>query len=133
MKNKSIVVLGLLLCSLFAQSQNQNQRKNLEQLSKTWNEKALFQKQEAEKMATEKGWPIRFEDAEGRMSELVRLNNGAPVYKITDNAGGAVLIKSNKVYLGGGAGLTLSGVGQTLGMWDAGSVLSTHDELTGRV
>ncbi len=133
MKNKSIVVLGLLLCSLFAQSQNQNQRKNLEQLSKTWNEKALFQKHEAEKMATEKGWPIRFEDAEGRMSELVRLDNGAPVYKITDNAGGAVLIKSNKVYLGGGAGLTLSGVGQTLGMWDAGSVLSTHDELTGRV
>lgn len=135
MKNTSIVVLCLffLFFSHLAKGQNETQKRNLTQLSKTWSEKEKLQKQEAEKMASEKGWPIRFEDAEGRMVELIRLDNGAPVFKITDNAGGAALIKSDKVYPGGGAGLSLSGNGQTLGIWDAGSVLSTHDELIGRV
>ncbi len=56
-----------------------------------------------------------------------------PIYYTTFNAEGAALINSDKLYSGGAAGLSLSGNGQTLGIWDAGAVLSTHQELNGRV
>jgi hypothetical protein len=58
--------------------------------------------------------------------------NGVPVYNTTFNAGGAALINTNKVYPGGSAGLSLTGAGQTLGMWDGGRTRIEHQEFGGR-
>ncbi len=49
------------------------------------------------------------------------------------NADAAITTRANKLWTGGGLGLNLTGAGITVGVWDEGPVLSTHQELTGRV
>jgi hypothetical protein len=128
--------LNLLIAAfaLQAAAQSAAQRDKLLELSTQLKIKSQTEKAEAVRIANEKGWPVRTEDADGRVTELMRLDeNGMPVYYTTFNAEGAALINSDELYSGGAAGLTLSGNGQTLGIWDAGAVLSTHQELNGRV
>lgn len=62
--------------------------------------------------------------------------NGIPVYYSIHNVNAAATIATNRVHPGGGSlynvngSLTSSG---ELGVWDAGSALSTHQELAGRI
>ncbi|MFO7654948.1 MAG: S8 family serine peptidase [Candidatus Krumholzibacteriia bacterium] len=61
---------------------------------------------------------------------------GQPVYYKTMNLDAAVSIGTDLVWPGGAAGYALSGSGTAageLGVWDAGGVRDTHQELTGRV
>ncbi|MDY0078929.1 MAG: S8 family serine peptidase, partial [Bacteroidales bacterium] len=128
--------LSLLIAAfaLQASAQSAAQREKLLELSAQFKIKSQTEKAEAVRVATEKGWAIRTEDPDGRITELMRLNeNGMPMYYTTYNAEGAALINSDKLYPGGAAGLNLSGAGQTLGEWDGGGVLTTHQELVGRV
>lgn len=53
--------------------------------------------------------------------------------RIACNLAAADTTNANQLWSGGGLGLTLSGAGLTAGVWDAGAVRSTHQELTGRV
>lgn len=50
------------------------------------------------------------------------------VYISTDNVNSAKAIKVNHLYSGGNLGLSLSGQGMTVGVWDGGWVLGTHNE-----
>lgn len=128
--------LSILIAAfaLQATAQSASQRDKLLELSAQFKIKSQTEKAEAVRVATEKGWAIRTEDPDGRVTELMRLDdNGMPMYYTTYNAEGAALINSDKLYPGGAAGLNLSGAGQTLGEWDAGGVLTTHQELVGRV
>ncbi len=59
--------------------------------------------------------------------------HGIPQYFITHNANAAKTISTDKVYLGGGAGLSLDGSGVTLREWDAGVIRTSHVEFGGRV
>ncbi|MCK5241449.1 S8 family serine peptidase [bacterium] len=66
--------------------------------------------------------------------ELVGFNQAAqPIYLMTDNATAAKTIVTDLVWPGGSAGLSLTGSGITIAEWDAGSALSTHQELAGRI
>jgi len=88
---------------------------------------------EIEKRAGELGIPMLMHREDG-MAELQGFTRrGKPLYYTTFNAVAASSISSDKVYPGGGAGLSLSGAGITLGEWDGGGVLTTHQELLGRV
>ncbi|TVR76400.1 MAG: hypothetical protein EA409_13490, partial [Saprospirales bacterium] len=91
------------------------------------------QKEEAFRLAEQLNLPTRLIGDDGSVSELMRFQNGMPVYYSTRNADGAEMIMSNELYSGGTAGLDLSGSGQILGVWDGGLVLATHQELSGRV
>ena len=116
-----------------AKAQSPEQQIRLQELAAQLKQKSQAEKAEAVRVANEKGWPVRTEDENGRITELMRLDeNGAPMYYTTFNAGGAALINSDELYIGGAAGLSLSGNGQTLGIWDGGAVRLTHDEFTGR-
>jgi subtilisin family serine protease len=53
--------------------------------------------------------------------------------RITCNLNAADTTNADQLWPGGGLGLNLSGAGLTAGVWDAGAVRSTHQELTGRV
>lgn len=128
--------LSLLIAAfaLQATAQSAAQREKLLELSAQFKIKSQTEKAEAVRLATEKGWAIRTEALDGRITELMRLDEkGMPMYYTTYNAQGAALINSDKLYPGGAAGLNLSGAGQTLGEWDGGGVLLTHQELVGRV
>ena len=67
---------------------------------------------------------------------LMFVYGGRPFYYQTVNLNAAKTISTNKVWPGGGYGYALTGSGTALGemcVWDAGGVLTTHQELTGRV
>ncbi len=49
------------------------------------------------------------------------------------NLNAADTVNADQVWAGGGLGLNLTGAGVTVGVWDGGPVLATHNELAGRV
>lgn len=84
---------------------------------------------EVEAYAEEKGIPIRRETEDGRTIILKRIENGQPLYEIDLNREGAVTSSVDEVYPGGDLGLSLTGAGETLGIWEVGDVpLASHQE-----
>ena len=78
--------------------------------------------------------PLRRELPDGRVLELVRLNNqSGPVFYTTYNVDAADTVSTDDVWPGGSAGLFLTGSGMRLGEWDGGSVLAEHPDLFSRV
>jgi peptide deformylase len=85
----------------------------------------------AEEYAKENGLPIKKTLEDGTVIEIHSIrDNGIPLYYITQNANAARTVGANRVYSGGGAGLSLSGSGITLGIWDEARVRTTHQEFT---
>ncbi|HBK99142.1 MAG TPA: hypothetical protein DD001_18350, partial [Microcoleaceae bacterium UBA10368] len=52
---------------------------------------------------------------------------------VPSNADAAIATRANQLLPGGGLNLNATGQGINVGVWDQGPVLSTHQELTGRV
>lgn len=65
---------------------------------------------------------------EGVLYEAFDVIDNNIVYISTDNASSARAIKVNHLYTGGSLGLSLSGQGMTVGVWDGGWALGTHNE-----
>jgi hypothetical protein len=114
--------------------QKSTQVEILKKYSFELNSRALARKQQAEEVAKKKGWVIKKTFSDGRAIELKELDKtGRPVYFTTSNLNAVRTVSTNKVWSGGGLGLSLSGSGITLREWDESVVRSTHQELTGRV
>jgi subtilisin family serine protease len=65
---------------------------------------------------------------------LHRIENGEPVFIKDDNSISQQTSAADQVKTGGTLNLTLTGAGQTLGIWEAGgAVRATHQEFGGRV
>ncbi|MGD9109622.1 MAG: S8 family serine peptidase, partial [Phycisphaerales bacterium] len=93
-------------------------------------QKSGRKKAKAREWAKKHGEVIRYDDGI-RLVELVSFENGRPMYYTTDNADAAIstaadLVRNTWPYNAGGIGLTI-------GIWDGGSVLYTHQEFDGRV
>jgi len=93
-------------------------------------EKSLNEKIVAEKWAKNHNQKIKFVK-DGVLHELMRIENGRPVYYITCNYNAAIstaadLVRNTSPY-------NLNGSNLIVGVWDGGSVLSTHQEFNGRV
>jgi len=93
-------------------------------------EKEQKEKAEAEVWARANNKRIRYE-VDGTLHELMRMENGRPIYYITHNHNAAIstaadLVRNTSPY-------NLNGSNITVGVWDGGSVLSTHQEFDGRV
>ena len=67
--------------------------------------------------AQHKGWSPGGLAADGTVTELMQVWRNKPMYYTSHNANGAAVIKSDKVYPGGGAGLSLTVSGVFLGIW----------------
>ena len=88
-------------------------------------------KAEAERVAREKGWPIRVEAPNGSIREIADLDErGNPVYFITHNVNAAISTGANILQA---SPYSLNGLNLILGQWDGGSARSTHQEFGGRV
>ncbi|SEJ02718.1 Por secretion system C-terminal sorting domain-containing protein [Dyadobacter sp. SG02] len=57
---------------------------------------------------------------------------GNPIYFSPLDSDGTLAIKANSMYTGGSLGLSVHGEGMTAGMWDEGSVRTTHIALENR-
>ncbi|MBV9988820.1 MAG: S8 family peptidase [Chitinophagaceae bacterium] len=90
-------------------------------------------------LAKRHNWPLSFTARNGNLAVLVGVDVfDQPKYYITNNNTiAAATTRANQLWPGGRSGLNLSGSSATLknriGVWDGGSVLATHQELTGRV
>lgn len=88
-------------------------------------------KAEAERVAWEKGWPIRVEAPNGSIREIAELGeDGQPIYFITHNVNAAISTGANILQANP---YSLNGLNLILGVWDGGSVRATHQEFGGRV
>lgn len=142
MLNKNFLTL-FLVCSfvLSAYSQSEDERKiisssydikKLNFLKEEYHSLYTKRKSEADKFAHENGLEIRFIDKDGNLNELQYIENGVPIYYKTYNAGASQTIRANSLNTGGDLGLDLNGQGMTVGIWDGGLVLTTHEALVGR-
>ena len=77
--------------------------------------------------------PRRIVQRNGRVVELVGMSNGRPMYVTAVNDFAAGITGTQHLYPGGRLGLNLTGAGLEIGVWDGGSPLADHRELTGRV
>ena len=67
----------------------------------------------------------------GRFIQLVRIDNGTPIYYTTCNVNAAVTVSTNRARLVSSP--QLLGTGILMGIWDGDRVHTGHQELTGRV
>ena len=134
-KNRVFLFLSLLILLFSVNSSAQKFPVSENLLEKAVLNRIQFEKEKSEaiKLAKLMNLPLKLENTDGVISELMRFDKGKPVYFITGNANGASVIKTSELYTDGGAGLHLSGAGITMGIWDEGRVRAEHQELTGRV
>ncbi len=125
---KTLLLLVLLMLSINIFAQTPQQRENLRNLSRELRETYERERQEAIRWADSLGIPMRQVIDGVAVIELMRIVDDRPVYYTTHNLEGAGVINSSEVWDGGNAGLSLSGEGQRLGIWDAGGVLTLHVE-----
>lgn len=96
--------------------------------------KWLEERAYAESLAITSDFPIRVTLVDGPTIELQKIENGMPMYYMSQNINAARTISSNRVWPGGSGGFSLTGNGDTLGLWDEGRVRLEHQEFaTGRV
>jgi subtilisin family serine protease len=84
----------------------------------------------AQQKAQKFGWHIKGE-ADGIHFELMSLRDGRPIYYITQNVNAAISTAAS--FIRGTPPYNLDGSGLTVGIWDAGAVLPTHQEFGARV
>jgi hypothetical protein len=86
-------------------------------------------RQAAQAKAQQRGLPLRVTRPNGTTQELVDFDGDQPVYFTSDNANAAISTGANLVR----TTYAVQGTGITVGVWDGGSVRSTHQEFGGRV
>lgn len=90
-------------------------------------------------LAKQRNWPLSIRSKSGRLATLVGVDAfNFPKYFVTENNSiAAATTRTNQLWAGGASGLNLSGNAANLknkiGIWDGGTVLLNHVELTGRV
>lgn len=137
----NLLALGCLLLASSALAQTNQQRAKitnqynkqvLTELEQTFSTKAKKEKEEAIKMAQQKGWEVKMKLEDGRYAELQKVTKtGEPIYYITYNVDAAESTRADWLNSGGGLGLNLMGDNLTAHVWDGGLARSSHQEYDG--
>jgi len=133
---KKLFTLSIFLIFIYSQSsfsQTQTNVDELMKLSQKFSEKWKADRAEVLSFSQLNNIPVRIEN-DSVTIEMQYINQfGKPEYYMTENKNAAATISTNRVFSGGGAGLSLDGTGMTLHEWDGGGVLTTHQEFDSRV
>ena len=111
----------------------------LKQASVTYKNSEQANYDRALTLAKQRGWPLSYKTKEGNKAVLTGVDDvGFPKYIVSyNNTIAAATTRANQLWPGGASGLYLSGssgnMKKKIGIWDEGTVLGTHVELTGRV
>ena len=132
----AIFFLTGLANSLFAQNEQERSYilkntnvQTLQRISKQLEAKYLAEKKQALAIAKQKGWKVFETLPDGRIAELQRVENGIPIYYVTQsNLVAAQTTRADRLWTGGSLGLNLNGQGMIVGEWDGGPVRITHQE-----
>jgi len=134
-----VSVAALLLVIVSVSAQTKTNTALLKQASIVQAQKEKQLKDRIVALAKEKNWDLVVKRPKGGFAVLTDIDGfGNPVYTATDNnILAAATIGTDKLYPGGGLGLSLTGssnaVKGKLAVWDGGAARPTHVELTGRV
>lgn len=125
---------GLLAITQLAWSQTETNVEALRAFARQKQQEWQQLRQAAEAFARANGIPIRQEFPDGTVIEIQKLVDGILYVYITHNANAAITTRTDRLWPGGSLALSLTGSGYSkLGEWDGGAVLTTHQELSGRV
>ncbi len=136
MNKISLIVFALFIVfNVYSQSPEQLSRVRKETNSDKLQADANKYRQQSEEQkaiavqaALQNGWPITIE-TDSSFAEIQHLNEfGRPMYYITNNVNAAATTSTNKLYSGGGLGLSLDGEDYLIGIWDGGGVQIEHNE-----
>src|SRR5690606_19787960 len=137
-----LLLLATCLFSLPACGQNATQRAKIVSSTKVG---ALQQLQErhggqyqrnfakALRLAKAKGWPVEKKQDNGSLVYLYGVNEfEQPLYVSSTNLNAAITTSTNEIQEGGATGLSLTGDGLVIGMWEVGRTRTTHVEFEDR-
>ncbi len=105
----------------------------LEKFSGRMTDKWKHTRAHADSIARLRHLPFKVKFGDTAAVELQDFEGRVPRYFRTDNLNAAISLSTDRVWPGGGAGLSLTGSTDTLGEWDEGGVRTTHQEFQGRV
>ena len=140
----SVILISILITSqLFAQSSGKlvtkKQQKKLQELTSTFQRKAIENRKKAFKLAKINNWDTLTISKTGKIRSLQGVyKNGRPKYYTTfNNSTAAGTARTNSFYQNGSLGLNLNGSSSNMdgkmGIWDSGLVRINHQELINRV
>ncbi|MDE3252689.1 MAG: S8 family serine peptidase, partial [Bacteroidota bacterium] len=138
-KIKWLAVLGFMGFAGMASAQTTTNERILKQASVGYKLAFDANYAKAMSMAKQKGWELTIQSKNGRKGVLIGVDNfGYPKYYMTNNNTiAAATTRANQLWPGGSTGLSLNGssanMKNKIAIWDGGSVLGSHVELTGRI
>ncbi|MDY8137517.1 GEVED domain-containing protein [Aquimarina sp. 2201CG5-10] len=103
----------------------------LQKIEQDFLTKSKAEKQEALKIAKQRGWEEKVTNPDGSYMELQRIENGRPIYYGTHNVAAARSTRANHLNSGGSLGLNLMGQNMTAYVWDGGVADRNHQEYDG--
>ncbi len=143
MKNSPILRTAILLTVLLncgnllrAQMKEQEQQ-NLQILASQFNQQFLKEQEAIKAYIKKHGLSEDYLTGKNGL-QICAIENGMPLFRGVANDGSVRTISADNVKTGGGLGLTLSGAGQTMGIWEAfetgggAAVMTTHQDFGGR-
>ncbi len=132
-----VFLTGIVLGSIAsAQSRPATNRTSLDELSMLLRQKLEARRGPLYSSLLESVKPAQRALNEDPNIQLMFVEDGNPFYYGIQNINAARTISTDDVWPGGVAGYSMTGSGTALGelaIWDGGGVLTTHQELTGRV
>ena len=139
LKGMFVVALATGSISVFAQSAEQRKlirkENNLEELARYSRDERAFRIEnyaEALRLAEIHGWPLKKQNHRGENQRLSGVTEeGSPIYFTAYNVGAANTTRANKLHPNGGMGLSYTGQGMTVGVWDEEQVRVTHENFDG--
>jgi hypothetical protein len=105
-------------------------REESRQLGRQLGVKAAAYDQKAKDLERRLGIKQRYEDPSGRVFGVAGVEGEVPTYLMTNNIPAADTISTDEIRAGGSLGLSLSGAGTKIGMWDGGDVFNAHYEFS---
>ena len=137
---KIIFILLLLPSVLFSQTVAEKSKiiqhsntKALKKISQKYEAAFNSNKKRALQLAKINNWQTISKNKDS-YSELIGLTyDNKPIYYTTYNQGAGITSRANKLYSGGGLGLSIHGENMLSAMWDAESALASHQLFSGRL
>jgi len=129
-----IYLLNLLVLFLFfipeiMVGQKQTNAVFLQEFSRQKEQESKEAAKRVSQWAKQHNVQIRSVSDNGTIMQLIDIEDGKPIYIITDNVGAAITTRAFELWEGGSSGLNLTGEGYNrLGEWDGGAVRLTHQE-----
>ncbi|MDT0606141.1 S8 family serine peptidase [Croceitalea rosinachiae] len=131
------------LISLLATGQSSEQRKliansydaiKFEELISSFKKEAQIQEQQVQSLAKHNQWQLSKKELDGTVVALNSIGtDGTPLFYTTYMNPTSKVSRADSFYKGGALDADIAGFGMQVGVWDAGTALTTHQEFDYRV